>query len=287
MALRPKPYTLQAIKKDGDTDAVMADVKFALHRLITVGGVTKYDDNPMPDYESLVTDADGVIPKIDNTLSAGTYWLKETTPAGYEGLSGFIRFTVSDTGEISLIETSQERLPEGTSLNRTEGSGGTLSYEMTIENYKKTDITLKKVDDKNHDLTGSTFELCKYDGSSWATPTAIDLTNTPSIAIKNLGPGRYRLKETKAPDGYNILTSFVYFNISFNSSGPVVTLTSEDGESTTYDNASVSGTTITVKNTPGSALPNTGGPGTTVFTLVGTLMIAAGITMGVRRRIHV
>ena len=281
LTIKDRPYTLQAIKKDGDTEQVMAGVTFSLSHLITVDEVT--DFVPMPGYESLVTGADGVIPKIDNTLPAGTYLLNETTPEGYTKLSGIVRFTVSDTGSVDVFGTEQEPLPDGVSLKRDEKGDGSFSYTLTINNYRKTSITLKKVDDGNNDLPGAKFKLYKHDGESWADGKEIDLTAVASKEIADLSPGRYRLEETKSPDGYIILTSYVYFDVSFADSGVVVTLTDDEGQRAEYDNASVSGTTITVKNAPGSELPQAGGSGTAMFTLVGSLLIAAGAMLAARR----
>ncbi|MBQ9662305.1 MAG: LPXTG cell wall anchor domain-containing protein [Oscillospiraceae bacterium] len=43
---------------------------------------------------------------------------------------------------------------------------------------------------------------------------------------------------------------------------------------------------ILVKNTPGVALPNTGGPGTRIFTILGSILIlGAGVLLWRRRRL--
>lgn len=70
-----------------------------------VGNAKKYI-HPMPGYEDLVSGNDGVIQKIDNTLDPGKYYLTELTPpAGHEGLSGDIVFTVGDNGQVTMNST--------------------------------------------------------------------------------------------------------------------------------------------------------------------------------------
>ena len=96
--------------------------------------------------------------------------------------------------------------------------------------------------------------------------------------------GIYKLSETHAPSGYIIVTRDICFKVS----DGAVTLTNEDGEAATYSNATLmdDNTTITVANTPGAALPYTGGSGTGLFTILGSVLIAgAGIWWWRRRRI--
>ena len=285
LTIKNRPYTFQAVKKDGDSMAVMQGVKFALHKQVVVDGVITIDLNPMPGYEELVTDENGLIPGIDNTLPPGTYELREkSTLGGYEMLSGYIDFTISEMGAISLIGTDQKPIPEGVTLTGpTEESGGSLSYEMEILNHRLADVTLKKVDNSNKPLAGARFKLCKYT-TSWEVVDGyedIDMTQITSVTFVDLGVGRYRLTEMKAPDGYIVTCKDTYFTLDFGTGGNVrVTLTDEAGTGMNPNpDASVSGTTITVKNTPGTPLPMTGGTGTSLYTLGGLALILAGALM--------
>ena len=62
---------------DKGSDQPLQGVKFALYREIVVGSVHSWDPNPYPGYESLTSDANGIV--IDNTLPAGKYQLRETS----------------------------------------------------------------------------------------------------------------------------------------------------------------------------------------------------------------
>ena len=291
LTVKDRPYIFRAVKKDGDTKEPMAGVIFALHKQTTVDNVTAIDLNPMPGYESLVTDRDGVIPRIDHTLPAGTYELREKeTLNGYQLLSGYIRFTVSSTGAVSLVEGNY---PAGVSLSGQAESGderGTFSYELSVLNHSFVTVTLHKVDKNNQDLTGAKFRLCKYD-TSWKAVDGfgeIDMTDSSTVTFNNLAVGLYSLTEMKAPDGYVILDNDVYFSVGFDDSGKVkLTLTDETGTGpNTNNSASADGTTITVENTPGAALPNTGGPGTRLFRILGSILIAgAGVLLWRRKRL--
>ena len=290
LTIKNRPYTFQAVKKDRDTDEAMAGVHFALHRQVTVDGVTTIDLNPMPGYENLVTDSDGVIPRVDNTLPAGTYELREkATLSGYEMLPAYIRFTVSDTGKITL-----EAHPDGVELevHASQDEEGVVSYVLSIPNRRPGDIALRKVDSEGSLLTGSKFQLCRKDGTSWepvSRYSEIDLTESSEITLSGLTSDLYRLTETKAPDGYIMLAKDVYFRIDFDSSGTVrVTLTDEEGSGENENtNVTVNGTTIIVSNTAGTGLPEAGGSGTLPYTLGGIALILASILMygfSMRRR---
>ncbi len=102
-------YNFSVSKKDKATHDPVEGVEFALHRQRTVGSVTVVDFNPMAGYEHLYTDVNGIVPRIDNTLAPGTYELREiSTPSTHHGLSYYVRFTVTETGDIRLNEVHPE-----------------------------------------------------------------------------------------------------------------------------------------------------------------------------------
>ena len=291
LTVKDRPYTFQAVKKDADTLLPLKDVKFALHKQVEVGGVITIDLNPMPGYENLSTDANGLIPQIDNTLPPGTYELREKTALrSYDPLSGYIRFTVGETGSITLVGTDQQPIPEEVTLDGpTEEEDGSLSYEMTIVNHRYADVTLKKTDRNSTPLTGAKFELCKFDKTWVKVPgyEEIDMADVSQAVLENLPIGRYRLTELKPPDGYLILENYVYFNVGFDNRGYVkIVLTDETGTGPNSNpDASLSGTTISVKNTPGQELPSTGGIGTTIFYVAGAVLaVGAAVLLITRRR---
>lgn len=102
-----------------------------------------------------------------------------------------------------------------------------------------------------------------------------------TLSALNLGT-TYTLKEIHAPDGYVVSSNDASFTLSKNDQRKIVI-------SVTGDNVSVDedGVTILIKNTPGAALPNSGGPGTTWIYLIGSLLLlGCGIALVSRRRIQ-
>ncbi|MBQ8927180.1 MAG: hypothetical protein IJ055_02755 [Oscillospiraceae bacterium] len=122
-----KPFTLQVVKADSEnTDQGLGGAHFELYKSVmsSIAGQIK-DFRPLTGYEDLITDANGVIPGIDQTLLPRTYYLTETqAPPGYEGLSEDIVFEIRDNGEISCDERFLAR--------REETVGGTLHVTFTI-----------------------------------------------------------------------------------------------------------------------------------------------------------
>lgn len=94
-----------------------------------------------------------------------------------------------------------------------------------------------------------------------------------NVTIKGLDSGTYYLEETKAPAGYNKLPERVEVKI--------------DGanlEATVTDGKLVSGG-VQVVNKTGTELPSTGGMGTTVFYILGSvLVLGAAVVLVTRKR---
>ena len=141
LTLKNRPYTLKAVKVDGTHGEPLSGAVFALHRQVTVNGVTSFDLTPVAGYASLVSDAEGSIPLIDQTLPAGIYQLRELTPpAGYDTLTDYIYFTITGSGEVILGEH-----PEGTELKKTPAEdGSSLACVLTIRNYAGTVLSIEK-----------------------------------------------------------------------------------------------------------------------------------------------
>ena len=301
LTIKDRPYTFQALKVDADTEEPMQGIAFQLHRQVTVGGVTDFDLNPMPGYENLVTDANGVIPKLDNTLPAGVYELREkATPNGYEALSSYIHFTVSETGDITLGDKN----PRGLALDRNDKDTGegTVSYIMTVPNSKLKKISFMKVDLASPDtaLEGAKFDLLKVDGQSEqllysgltsGSDGILVFKDNPEAegqTVFKLGTGTYHLVETEAPDGYYLRETPVIITISNNNG--VFDVTYDDGTSISHQKVEPDDHNVyllKVTNSSGVELPNSGGPGTTWMYLLGSMLLfASGVAFAVRRRLQ-
>ena len=196
------------------------------------------------------------------------------------------------------------------SENGNNETGETPKDVVIVFTYK---TIINKVDSENAPLTGAAFKLEKLikgkDGAAGTWTTAKEFTvdeTTTSFTFSGLDDGQYKLTETKTPAGYNTIDP-IYFVIEATHDAtadtPALTvlkayLTDEngnkktevkDGETVNIDLGTVDLTagsiTTTVVNKSGSELPSTGGIGTTIFYVLGSiLVIGAAVLLVTKKR---
>ncbi|MCR5772473.1 MAG: LPXTG cell wall anchor domain-containing protein, partial [Butyrivibrio sp.] len=111
-----------------------------------------------------------------------------------------------------------------------------------------------------------------------------------TIQIKGLDSGVYYLNETQAKAGYNMLTDMIKISIAgtvdTTSNSAVGTITAAYGEDGTavVGSVSVNDNVLYVVNTTGAYLPSTGGMGTTMFYLVGGVLILSAVAAFIVKR---
>ena len=165
-------------------------------------------------------------------------------------------------------------------------------------------------------LQGAEFKLYKnqactepYTNSTITADTVFTTDDHGKLNITGLDEGTYYLKETKAATGYQLLTDIVSYTITATYKDVAATETCNaykvlsgytvsvnGGATSTYefDNGAIvkkenkAGDNSTeIKNTKGQSLPATGGIGTTLFYLIGTILVlGAGILLVTRRRMR-
>ena len=172
-------------------------------------------------------------------------------------------------------------------------------------------IALKKVNNKGKALSGAVFQFPFYVKSTadangayiYAGTTAAEgLTNqitTPDsgvIVVKGVKSGSYEITEVTAPAGYNKLTAPVtvqavktnstttHTTVYLDKDGNVVDETAKVTE-VKVDIDTIAATAVVVVNKAGAELPSTGGMGTTVFYVLGAvLVVGAGVLLVTKKR---
>ena len=146
-------------------------------------------------------------------------------------------------------------------------------------------------------LEGAQFKLYKEVGDAKTKTYAIaadgkitDWTNEASkatvftsdkdgkIEIKGLDADTYYLEETKEPAGYNRLKDPIRVDIT----ATIDPATNAGTATVTYGEGSTG--TVKVLNQAGAELPSTGGVGTTVFYVVGGLLVAVAVVLLVTKK---
>ena len=183
-------------------------------------------------------------------------------------------------------------------------TGETPKDVVIVFTYK---TIINKVDSENKPLTGAAFKLEKLikgkDGAADTWTTVKEFTvdeTTTSFTFSGLDDGQYKLTETKTPVGYNTIDP-IYFVIeaTHDETADAPTLKTlnayltdangnkqtemKDGESVNIDLGTVDLTagsiTTTVVNKSGSKLPSTGGIGTTIFYVLGGVLVLAAVVL--------
>ena len=105
-----------------------------------------------------------------------------------------------------------------------------------------------------------------------------------SKTLAGFGEHAYYLYETKAPNGYNLLSEPVKF--TFHSSATNDFLAGDPAWITLNDSAiKLTGMQFEIANNSGATLPETGGIGTTLFYVIGALLVVgAGVLLVTKKR---
>ena len=113
--------------------------------------------------------------------------------------------------------------------------------------------------------------------------TEITTNATGKFTIKGLDADTYYLTETAAPAGYNKLAAPIKVMIDNNCNVTYATKTTANGE---YGNAIAADASLGIKvlNQSGTLLPSTGGMGTTIFYVLGSILAVGAIVLLVTKK---
>ena len=152
-------------------------------------------------------------------------------------------------------------------------------YETGKENTKLADakfVLYKEVTAES--ATEATKMYYKWNDTDkkveWVTDKAQATTkvtdNNGATSFDGLADGTYYLEETAAPAGYNLLTEPVEVTVN--------------GSSATTENVTSLSVTAEVANDTGALLPSTGGMGTTIFYVLGSILVVGAVVLLVTKK---
>lgn len=102
------------------------------------------------------------------------------------------------------------------------------------------------------------------------------------ITFEGLGAGTYYITELKTKSGYNLLTAPITVVITATPGTTSCTWTATmNGVNATFEENMVK---LTVENNKGSVLPITGGIGTTIFYVIGGLLVCGAVVMAITKK---
>lgn len=289
LTLKNRPFRLRAVKMGLQADGTavpLAGVPFALHREVRIDTVTSMELTPLADFEKLVSEEEtGLIPKVSEALPARTYYLVESeVPEGYRQPDEHVRFTISETGQVTLTENPLASLSE-----EVEEPDGGLVYTITVRNQPEAAaLRVIKTDQGGLPLEEAVFTLTGPEEEKELVSRIPDGGKDAVIlADDNMQEGTYTLTETKAPEGYILPEDPVIIRVKKTDKGMTVTA-SVNGTELEYpqleQDRDTGDWTLRIVNQGGYELPATGGPGTGMFRLAGFLLLLLAGALQLRRR---
>lgn len=281
------------------------------HWQYTFSGLDQYQidaDGNQTDYEyriveGTVDEAGKFAPAAKDgtiTINGNTYGVTvkaEATPKSETDSAGSSTGNTATANSETNSETGATTTPATATDGTITGGSGTIVLTNTLQNPKFVlDIIKKDANNEKNLLDGVEFKLEKlkaekttegktqytvdtgYKFSSNNKNYLTGITGTDGEITKNpftnLEPGRYRLTETKAHPGYNLLSKSI--DIEFTQDGKYKI---DDGtaKNATGDAASGYTVTLTVLNRKTPELPHTGADAPSLWLLIGMPLAVAGL----------
>lgn len=182
-------------------------------------------------------------------------------------------FTLTGNG-VNIVLVSESTFSEDANGTYWKLKNGTYTTtEPTTENQASYDSTEKK-------YSKTTTLTAKGTGQAETSVKGF-VDDAGKITFRGLGAGEYTLTETVTPAGYNTIAP-ITFTISFDKETKKFS-TNNENISVGADNT----LSTTIVNNAGAELPSTGGIGTTIFyVLGGLLVVCAGVLLITKRRMN-
>ena len=211
-------------------------------------------------------------------------------------------YVVTAKAEAKISDGDSTKVTQATATadGTITGDSGTIVLTNTLQNPKFVLDIIKKDAERNNAseevfLKDVEFKLeklkqAKTGGTQWEVDTSYTFNNNDNLhyltgttgtdgeiknnPFKDLEPGRYRLTETKAHEGYNLLSKSI--DIEFTQDGKYKI---DDGpaQKATGDAASGYTVTFTVLNRKTPELPHTGADAPSLWLLIGMPLAVAGL----------
>ncbi len=194
---------------------------------------------------------------------------------------------IGEKGNPNTVYMEYSNNPNDEQEGASQNTGKTPEDTVIAFTYK---VVVDKIDENEVPLTGAQFTLEKltYDAEGEEIWTAVGNATVneegTSFTFVGLDDGNYRLTETVTPEGYNTIDP-IEFTVTAEhdilSDDPALTDLSGDTFTGSVETGALS---TKVVNNSGTILPGTGGMGTTMFYVIGGVLLLGAVVVLVSKK---
>ncbi|UVF02680.1 isopeptide-forming domain-containing fimbrial protein [Streptococcus equinus] len=197
---------------------------------------------------------------------------------------------LGSAGNPNSVELTYSNNPNATGdgTSKPADTGKTPKDTVKVFTYQ---TIINKLNENKEALAGAGFTLSKKDkDGNWNTVKAIAAGEATRFEFKGLDAGDYKLEETTTPDGYNTIKPIEFtINADYDKEADDPQLTKLSGDVTSgvaeFDANKADGSlTAGIVNRKGSLLPSTGGMGTTILYVVGSILVLAAAVLLITKK---
>lgn len=233
-----------------------------------------YSNNPNVDYkgdnEPDTTDPVGETPEHVTVTYSTKLQLTKVDGADHNVKLEGVEFQITGTSIKTAVSKGEyfKQDSAGTYYQLKDGTfTETVSTSETESKYVSTSVKYAKVTD-----TAEQTKMQKVTASGTTDAKGL-------ITFEGLGAGTYYITELKAKGGYNLLTAPITVTITAAPSATGCSWTVSTNATFADDMVK-----LTVENNKGSVLPITGGIGTTIFYVIGGLLVCGAVVMAITKK---
>jgi fimbrial isopeptide formation D2 family protein/LPXTG-motif cell wall-anchored protein len=241
------------------------------------------------------------------TLNSGSVGNNDTIVVEYNATLN-TNAVIGSAGNPNKVYLEYSNNPNQDTTNTTPETGKTPEDTVIVFTYQ---LVINKIDQDKNPLLGAEFTLKKKlaDGTlsaaiAYTTNTAAeDATDAEKakagtvFTFAGIDAGTYVLSESKTPDGYNTIDDITFkIEATHDETADAPTLTELKagtetgslGTITLTGAVSTGALTGNIENRAGDQLPTTGGMGTTIFTITGSILaLGAAILLVTKKRMDI
>ncbi|WP_274642094.1 isopeptide-forming domain-containing fimbrial protein [Streptococcus equinus] len=197
---------------------------------------------------------------------------------------------LGSAGNPNSVELTYSNNPNATGdgTSKPADTGKTPKDTVKVFTYQ---TIINKLNEKKEALKGAGFTLSKKDkDGNWNTVKALAAGEATTFEFKGLDAGNYKLEESTTPDGYNTIKPIEFtINATYDtdSADPKLTKLSGDvtsGEAKFDANEADGSLKADIVNRKGSLLPSTGGMGTTILYVIGSILVLVAAVLLITKK---